>query len=145
MSTAAVGSPRPRLAWELKPGALPLGGLFGLFTALGCALVSLLGLDHLGVTLCVFRLATGLPCPTCGTTRVFGRLGRFDVAGALAMNPLAALGALALLAWGLADLVLLPTRQALRVAPPAAWRDGLRIAAVGALLLNWAFLIAVQR
>jgi hypothetical protein len=142
-----VSSPvlaRPPLV-ETLPGALPLGGLFGAFTALGCAAVGLLGLDNLGVSVCIFRLTTGLPCPTCGTTRVFGRLAHFDVLGAIMMNPLTALGALGLMAWGLADLVLLPARRATRMRLPEHWHNPLRLLVVVLLLANWAFLLIARR
>jgi hypothetical protein len=137
--------PASRLSLYARAGAVPLGGLFGVITALGCAVVGLLSLDRLGSTFCLFRLATGLPCPTCGATRVLGRLARLDLAGALVMNPLMAAGALGLLVWGLADFVLLPTKRALRLALPAAWHAKVRILAVLALLLNWAFLLIVRR
>ena len=44
------------------------------------------------------------------------------------MNPLVALGTLGLLAWGLADLVLLPTRRALRLGIAPAWQPTVRVA-----------------
>lgn len=137
--------PSSRLGLHARSGALPLGALFGSITVLGCVTVGLLGLDHLGPTFCLFRLTTGLPCPTCGATRAFGRLAHLDLAGALVMNPLMAAGALLLLLWGLVDLALLPTRRALRLAVPTAWHDRIRILAVLALLLNWAFLLLVRR
>ena len=63
---------------------------------LGCALVlcvavRLLDADHWGVTLCVFKLVTGMPCLTCGTTRAMACFAHLDVEGALGMNPLVAL------------------------------------------------------
>ena len=39
-------------------------------------------------TLCLFKAVTGLPCPGCGMTRAFLALGRLDLAGACAQNPL---------------------------------------------------------
>ncbi len=144
MSTPAL-LPSFRLSLQARAGAFPVGGLFGAITAMGCAVVGLLGLDHLGPTCCLFRLTSGLPCPTCGATRALGRLAHLDLAGAFVMNPLMAAGALGLLLWGLADLVLLPAKRALRLALPAAWHDKVRILAVLALLLNWAFLLLVRR
>ena len=35
---------------------------------------------------CLFRLATGLPCPSCGMTRAFCALGHGDVAAAVHWN-----------------------------------------------------------
>ena len=136
---------RAPLALDARPGALPLGGIFGGLAAVGCAAVGLLGLDHMGFTVCVFRLATGMPCMTCGATRAFGRLFRLDVAGALLMNPLVTLGTLGLLVWGILDLALLPTRRALRLHLAPAWHPTVRVLAVALVLLNWAFLIFTSR
>ena len=40
---------------------------------------------------CPFKLLTGHPCPTCGSTRAVLRLLHFDLLGALALNPLVTL------------------------------------------------------
>ena len=136
---------RAPLALEAPRGALPLGAIFGACAALGCAAVGLLGLDHLGFTVCFFRLTTGLPCATCGATRALGRLFRLDLAGALLMNPLVTLGTLGLLVWGALDLALLPTRRALRFGVAPAWRPTVRALVVVLFLLNWAFLIVTSR
>ena len=124
---------------------MPLGGIFGGLAALGCAVVGFFGLDQLGFTVCIFRLTTGLPCATCGATRALGRLFRLDLAGALLLNPLVTLGTLALVAWGLLDLALAPTRRALRLGVAAAWQPTVRVVVVALVLLNWAFLILVRR
>jgi hypothetical protein len=144
VSSEAVFVRRP-FAVAAPQGALPLGAIFGGCAAVGCAAVGLLGLDHLGFTVCIFRLTTGLPCVTCGATRSLGRLFRHDLAGALLMNPLVAIGTLALLAWGLADLALLPTRRALRLGIAPAWQPTVRLVVVVLVLSNWAFLIATGR
>ena len=41
-----------------------------------------------GGTLCFFKTVTGLPCPSCGTTRAFGHLMHGDLTQALLTNPL---------------------------------------------------------
>ncbi len=59
-------------------------------------------------TLCVFRNATGIPCPSCGATRSLELLMRGDIAGAAGLNPVGILLGLALLTfpwWVLADTV----------------------------------------
>ena len=52
-----------------------------------------------GLPPCPFHWATGLYCPGCGATRAMHALAHFDLAAALAMNPLLvlALPAIALL------------------------------------------------
>ncbi|MFN4284793.1 MAG: DUF2752 domain-containing protein [Lacibacter sp.] len=45
--------------------------------------------NHTGATLCLFKNTTGLPCPSCGTTRALTLLLQGNVIGALEMNPLA--------------------------------------------------------
>jgi hypothetical protein len=115
-----------------------------------CALVAIgtiavLHLDRLPFSLCVFKAVTGLPCMTCGTTRALARLARLDLAGALSMNPLVTLATLTLLPWAAADLALLPRGRVLSLElSPAAARVA-RIAAVAAVLANWAWLVAAGR
>ncbi|HKC13693.1 MAG TPA: DUF2752 domain-containing protein [Vicinamibacteria bacterium] len=136
----------PRLLRFSAPvGKLPLGAIFAALGALGAVGVGVLRLDRLPLTLCVFKHFTGLPCPTCGSTRAMGRLFALDPAGALAMNPLITAAALLLLPWAAADLLLLTRGRALdlEVSGPAA--RALRVLAVLALLLNWAFLLAAGR
>jgi hypothetical protein len=127
------------------PGATPLGLVFlacGVVIALA---VGVLHLDHLPVAFCAFKAITGLPCLTCGTTRAFGQLFRLDLPGALAMNPLSASVALAMVPWGVADLALLPRDRALslKVSPRVA--PFLRVAAIAVVAANWAYLIVVGR
>ena len=76
--------------------------------------VALLHLDRLPFALCVFRGLTGLPCPTCGSTRAVGRLAALDLAGALAMNPLTTLAAAGVVGWAVADLVAAAERPGAR-------------------------------
>jgi len=127
------------------PGRLPLGAIFGAIGVVATAAVGVLHLDHLGFPVCLFKLLTGFPCPTCGGTRALGRLFALDVPGAFAMNPLVAAGALLLVPWAVADLVLLTRGRALgaEVGPGLAFV--LRVAAVGLVLANWAWLVAAGR
>ena len=56
-----------------------------------CAVAAIaVGAHLLGVTLCPLRRFLGIPCPTCGTTRVVVALFGGNVREALALNPLTA-------------------------------------------------------
>jgi len=127
------------------PGRLPLGAIFGAIGLVATGAVGLLHLDHLGFPVCLFKALTGLPCPTCGGTRALGRLFALDLPGAFAMNPLVAAGALALVPWALADLVLLTRGRALDAHVGPRLGVGLRVAAVLLILANWAWLLAAGR
>jgi hypothetical protein len=111
----------------------------------GVALVGLLHLDRLPVGVCFFKIATGCPCPTCGATRALGRLFARDPLGALAMNPLVAIGALVIALWGAADLMLWPWGRALSLEVSPSVARVARFGAVALILANWAYLIAAGR
>jgi hypothetical protein len=128
-----------------RAGATPLGAVFLACGIVIGAAVGLLHLDHLNVTFCMFKAVTGLPCMTCGTTRALGRLVALDVRGAVVMNPLAAAVALALIPWGVADLLLLRRGRALALEVSPGVAPALRVAAVTLLAANWAYLIVVGR
>jgi len=81
-----------------------------LLLALGVAAAALPGIENGPVT-CPFRTVTGLPCPTCGLTRVTHWLMRGDVSNALAINPFDTLFL----------LIAVPLFAALRVANLAGW------------------------
>jgi hypothetical protein len=125
--------------------APPLGAIFAGIGLLAGAAVGLLRLDRIPVTLCVFKGVSGLPCPTCGSTRALGRLVALDFAGALAMNPLTTIAAVVLAAWGIADLALLPRRQALGLEVSPRFGFALRVLALGLFLANWVYLVAAGR
>jgi Protein of unknown function (DUF2752) len=128
-----------------RSDAPPLGAIFGGIGLLAAAAVWLLHLDRLPLTFCLFKGFTGLPCPTCGSTRALAHLFGLDLAGALRMNPFTTLVAVAVGGWALADLALLPRRQALglEVSPRVAF--GLRVGALALFLANWVYLIAAGR
>jgi hypothetical protein len=128
-----------------RPGASPLGAIFGGAGVVAAAAVALLHLDRLPIVVCYFKAISGLPCPTCGSTRALGRLAVLDWRGAVAMNPLAVAVAALIAAWALADLALLTRGSALgvEVSPRAA--RALRLVACVLFVLNWAYLLAVRR
>lgn len=145
-SAQAVAGPS---AWGLRlkapVGRLPLGAVFGTIGALGATAVGLLGLDRLPFTVCLFKALTGLPCPTCGSTRAVGRLVHLDLAGAIVMNPLATIGALVLLIWAVVDFALLARGRALDVEVGRPLSRLVRLLAVTAVAANWLYLLASGR
>lgn len=50
---------------------------------------------------CPFKSLSGMPCPSCGTTRAAVALARLDLMDAVAVNPLATLAWLGLIGGGL--------------------------------------------
>ncbi len=91
---------------------------------------------------CNFRLLTGWPCPTCGTTRAVVALTRGDVLSALQWNPLVTTGFAVSAAYLLYAAVVVLGRLP-RWRPPALdppWPLTLRIGAAALLLGNWAYL-----
>ncbi len=88
--------------------------------------------------LCLFRRVTGVPCPTCGTTRsvLAGLKGHF--ADAVLYNPMMTCVAIAALAWlilriGFGRSVIVHLGRSGRV---TAW-----CAVITLFLLNWAYII----
>lgn len=116
-----------------RVGVAPAGAL--LLALAGVALVQELG----SADLCNVHRLTGLPCPTCGSTRLVQALGRGDWSDALALNPLvfaafaAGFGLLALRLVARRRLVILTTARRARLAP---W------VLVALLAANWLYLVA---
>jgi hypothetical protein len=111
-------------------------------TVLGAVAVRLTGLDHAGVAFCYFKALTGYACFTCGATRAFGHLARFDLPSAFAVQPLITLGALGILAWGAVDAALLPSSRRTRVLVEGRSLRILIAVAVALAILNWVYLLA---
>ncbi len=128
-----------------RPGGMPLGAIFLACAVILAAAVGVLHLDRMPVSFCLFKAVTGLPCLTCGTTRAFARLFALDLRGAVIMNPLSAAVALALVPWGLADLLLLRSGRALALEVSPSVAPFLRVTALSALAANWAYLMVVGR
>jgi hypothetical protein len=132
------------LRFRARPGP-PLGAIFGAIGLVAGVAVAWLHLDRLPFAICTFKVLTGLPCPTCGSTRAIGRLFALDPAGALAMNPLTTVAAGLVAAWAIVDLALLPRRRALDVEVHPRLARGLRLAVAIVLVLNWVYLLASHR
>jgi hypothetical protein len=95
------------------------------------------------ITACVFKARTGVPCPSCGSTRAMEALAAGDPAAAMAQNPLAVIavaGGLVYLvyAWCVVAGVVRPLRPGWLTSPMPAWlRWGIPLV----LAANWAYLI----
>ncbi len=126
-------------------GAAPLGAIFGGIGVMAAVAVGLLHVDRIPLTFCVVKSLSGLPCPTCGSTRAFARLFELDLAGALAMNPFTMLVAVVIAVWAVADVLLLPWRRALRVSLSPSLGQALRVAAFAAFFANWVYLLVAGR
>ena len=145
MSTGDLPLSMPGVRLAARRGALPLGVIFGGMGLLGALAVGLLNLDHLGFSVCALKTVTGIPCPTCGGTRAIGCLARWDLVGALRMNPLVALAGLAAIPWFVADAVLLVRGRALDVSVSPRMASVLRVLTVAALGFNWLYLLLAGR
>jgi hypothetical protein len=87
---------------------------------------------------CPFRELTGLPCPTCGTTRAAMMLARFDFVGALLRFPLPTLAWTLLIGGGLlAGLSVLLKIEVPE--PPRTLKNWQIWTIVGALAANWVY------
>lgn len=120
--------------------------LLGMLSAAGVAFIASLALfarEEHSLVLCPLNRITGIPCPSCGTTRALLLLLDGQTTQALFMNPLvvpAALLAIAVPVWILADLLRgndslhrtwVSGESALKKGHPVAWLLVLLIAA------NW--------
>jgi len=142
---AAGGTTGGDVRWSAVRGRAPLGAIFGGIGVLVAAAVALLHLDRLPFTVCLFKGLTGMPCPTCGSTRALARLFGLDLTGALAMNPVVTAVGVVIAAWALVDLALLPGRRSLRLELSPRLGHLLRAVALVAFFLNWVYLILAGR
>jgi hypothetical protein len=89
---------------------------------------------------CVFRGLTGLPCPTCGTTRAATAFLSGELGTAFAVNPLAALAGLVFVVGAPLAVAWTITKRELPLVtgPLPMWA---RVAAVSLIGLNWVYVI----
>ncbi|MEM9595296.1 MAG: DUF2752 domain-containing protein [Acidobacteriota bacterium] len=143
---AAAGSPGtaapPSAAFER--GRRQLALLWGAVAILLLALSPLRSwVTGLLIPACPFKSLTGLPCPTCGTTRSAVALAELRIVDAVTTYPLPALAWIALIGGGLVSGLWTLLRG--RPPWPASWSANRRWLPWGigaALLANWIFSIA---
>lgn len=127
------------------------GGLRGRFhrdPLLGVSLATWLGLpgvlllvrlvNPLGLYVCPFKASLGVPCLSCGTTRMMVAAAGGDLLEAFTYQPLGFTVPLLLLVY-LPLVILMPERLPDRPRTPHVRTGGLVLAA--AALLNWSYLI----
>ena len=114
--------------------------MFTVGVASGLALVPFAPLLTRFAPACVLHTMTGVPCPTCGSTRAVLALASLDLPRALSWNPLVTVALVALTAIGLAAPVWVAARGPLPLGDEAACR-WLRILAPTALAANWLYLV----
>lgn len=126
---------------ESDPECAPLGAIFGavaIVALLGAAAWIEFGLPQPG---CPLRALTGLPCPTCGSTRLVEALVAGDALGALRWNPLLFCAGALVALWALVSagsrLLGLPGRRIVLERREGRWLRGLAAAAIA---LDWAYL-----
>ena len=89
---------------------------------------------------CTFRNLTGIPCPSCGTTRTALALLDFDIGSALTVNPLATIVAVAFIIGGGLALIWVLVRGPVPTLK-LSWSRRFTGAVVGIVLINWIYLI----
>lgn len=138
------GSERQSRAAEKAPGFvrdhLPLilfGGVAGSVLLVHWLFPAVLS----RLSICGMQRVFGVPCPMCGGTRSFYALSNLDVAKALALNPLACLGAAAVSIWfavWVSDRIF-KTRFAAAFQRRLLTRAAGKVL-IGLCLLNWVYL-----
>ncbi|HEY3898663.1 MAG TPA: DUF2752 domain-containing protein [Chthoniobacter sp.] len=132
------------MTWRrLRPGEIDHEVIW-LGVSLACLAGAWLWL-HLALPLpgCVFHRVTGLPCPTCGMTRCLRYSFQHDWRAAARINPLGFLGYGAVAAYDIyAAIVVLFRLPRLRF-DGLTFRTGqiVRFVVIGAIIVNWAWLI----
>ena len=93
---------------------------------------------------CVFKTITGMPCPTCGSTRAVVLLSQGHLLPAFRMNPVTSFVVVAaLVAFLCRILALVFDLPGMRIGLSDREKNLVRLSAVLALLLNWGYLITL--
>jgi len=99
--------------------------------------VSLYDIPHFG---CPFKIITGIPCPTCGATRMSYAFLNFHVFKAIYYNPMLSFILLGIPLWGLHDILVVFDK----ITPITIPRSWFRWGGLIIFLLNWAYLIIMK-
>jgi len=122
-------------------GQIEFGIIYGIMALLLIGAARLLPILSIAPA-CIFKGITGIPCPTCGTTRSVVYLSQGDIATALIMNPLAALGLIAaLLYFSYSVITLLFDLPRIGFILTNREKIAVQISAITLILVQWAYLI----
>jgi len=124
-----------------RPGDIEFGIIYGTIALLALIAASVLPVQKI-LPPCPFRVVTGIPCPSCGSTRSLVHLAHGDIAGSLILNPLFSLAMITALFLFFACSVRLPFNRS-RITLTHTRREGtvLRAGMAGIFLANWSYLI----
>ncbi|MGE5174143.1 MAG: DUF2752 domain-containing protein [Betaproteobacteria bacterium] len=122
------------------PGRIEFGIIYGVIALFVLCAVRMFPVFPFAPS-CVFKGLTGLPCPTCGSTRSVVHLVHGDISGALMMNPLTAMCFIAAILFFLYSLITL-VFDLPRVSFILTKKEGnaVRIGAITLLLAQWVYL-----
>lgn len=123
---------------------IPFGLIYGSIALLSLLVVQAIPLSAL-LPVCTFKAVTGIPCPTCGTTRLLTMLAQGNLADAFCLNPAVALTILSALLLFLHDTAVLFSSSRLAFAVSLEEAKWVRTASFIALLVNWSYLIIAHR
>ncbi len=128
---------------ERSPGQIEFGIIYG-----GIALLLLCAAWFQPIFTflpsCAFRGLTGIPCPTCGSTRSVVHLAHGDIASSLAMNPLISLCFLAAVPYFFYSIITLtPHIPRLDVSLTEQEKNTARAGVIMLVLINWTYLIFI--
>ena len=123
-----------------EPGQIEFGIIYG-----GIALL-MLGAGRMLPVLsfapaCVFRGLTGIPCPTCGSTRSLVHLSHGDVLSALSLNPLTTLSLIAAIVYLFLSIMSMAfDLPRINILFTDNEKNGMRAGAVMTLFVQWVYL-----
>ncbi|HLP59499.1 MAG TPA: DUF2752 domain-containing protein [Candidatus Deferrimicrobium sp.] len=89
---------------------------------------------------CVFKTITGLPCPTCGATRVLKCLFQFDIVSAFLWNPMLFLAGIAFIAWVVYGFYMSFSGKKAKIILTGKEKRFLRWGVVILILIDWIYL-----
>jgi hypothetical protein len=97
---------------------------------------------HPAVEVCVFKAVSGIPCPSCGTTRAMISVSQGQLLQAVKINPLGLLLAPMLFflpVWVLSDLLLKRNSLFIFYQKTEVWLNGSKwtLVLIGLVLFNW--------